>query len=68
MLVWDVRKLISNKELGVNIHAFSETKGLITPKNSKYTEVEANINNIKINIQILEIIKYKWLNLVINII
>ena len=25
-------------------------------------------NNIKINIQILEIIKYKWLNLVINII
>ena len=37
-----------SKELGVNIHAFSETKGLITPKNSKYTEVEANINNIKI--------------------
>ena len=36
-----------SKELGVNIHAFSETKGLITPKNSKYTEVEANINNIK---------------------
>ena len=40
-----------SKELGVNIHAFSETKGLITPKNSKYTEVEANINNIKINIE-----------------
>ena len=36
-----------SKDLGVNIHAFSETKGLITPKNSKYTEVEANINNIK---------------------
>ena len=41
-------KKLSN-ELGVNIHAFSEEKGLITPKNSKYTEVEANINNIKIN-------------------
>ena len=40
-----------SKDLGVNIHAFSETKGLITPKNSKYTEVEANINNIKINIE-----------------
>lgn len=36
-------------ELKVNIHAFSETKGLITPKNSKYTEVEASINNININ-------------------
>lgn len=40
-----------SKDLGGNIHAFSETKGLITPKNSKYTEVEANINNIKINIE-----------------
>lgn len=39
-----------SKELGVNIHAFSEVYGLITPKNSKYTEVEANINNIKIGI------------------
>lgn len=36
-------------EFGVNIHAFSEKYGLITPKNSKYTEVEAEINNIKIN-------------------
>ena len=36
-------------ELKVNIHAFSETKGLITPKNSKYTEVEASINNIDIH-------------------
>lgn len=36
-------------ELGVNIHAFSEKIGLITPKNSKYTEVEANINNIEIH-------------------
>lgn len=39
-----------SKKLGVNIHAFSEIHGLITPKNSKYTEVEANINNIKITI------------------
>lgn len=39
-----------SKKLGVNIHAFSEIHGLITPKNSKYTEVEANINNIKISI------------------
>lgn len=39
-----------SNELGVNIHAFSEIHGLITPKNSKYTEVEANINNIKIGI------------------
>lgn len=36
--------------LGVNIHAFSPQRGLITPKNSKYTEVEANINQIEINI------------------
>ena len=36
-------------ELGVNIHAFWEKKGLITPKNSKYTEVEAQINNIDIH-------------------
>ena len=38
------------KEFGVNIHAFSPTRGLITPKNSKYTEVEANINKIDINV------------------
>lgn len=41
-----LRKLSDN--LGVNIHAFSEKDGLITPKNSKYTEVEAKINNIEI--------------------
>lgn len=39
-----------SKEFGVNIHGFSEERGLITPKNSKYTEVEAEINNININI------------------
>lgn len=37
-----------SKKLGVNIHAFSENRGLITPKNSKYTEVEAEINKINI--------------------
>lgn len=36
------------KELNVNIHAFHEEKGLITPKISKYTELEANINKIDI--------------------
>ena len=36
--------------LGVNIQAFSPERGLITPKNSKYTEVEAQINGIDINI------------------
>lgn len=39
-----------SKELGVNIHAFSEEEGLITPKSSQYTEVEANINNISYKI------------------
>lgn len=38
------------REFGVNIHAFSPTRGLITPKNSKYTKVEAEINKIDINI------------------
>ncbi len=42
-----LRKL--SDELGVNIHAFSEKSGLITPKNSKYTEVEADINKIEIH-------------------
>ncbi|MEG0296958.1 MAG: sugar-phosphatase [Clostridium sp.] len=39
-----------SKEHGVNIHAFSETQGLITPKASKYTDVEANINGISYKI------------------
>ncbi|MPQ44416.1 sugar-phosphatase [Clostridium tarantellae] len=46
----DLHKLYNiSKDLGVNIHAFS-TKGLITPIMSKYTEVEATINNIKVDI------------------
>lgn len=43
-----------SKELGVNIHAFSEVDGLITPKESKYTNVEAEINNIKYTVTDLD--------------
>ena len=39
------------KDLNVNIHAFDYNQRLITPKNSKYTEVEASLNNIDINIE-----------------
>ena len=39
-----------SRELNTNIHAFSETKGLITPEITKYTELEANINGININV------------------
>lgn len=34
------------KEAGVNIHAFSKEKGLITPHASKYTKFEASQNGI----------------------
>lgn len=40
-----------SKQLNINIHAFSAKGGLITPKNSKYTEYEAEINGIDINIK-----------------
>ncbi|WP_160687804.1 sugar-phosphatase [Clostridium sp. C2-6-12] len=40
-----------SKELNINIHAFSAKEGLITPKNSQYTEHEAEINGIDINIK-----------------
>lgn len=46
-----------SKELGVNIHAFSETLGLVTPKMSKYTEVEAEINDIEVKIIDMNTIK-----------
>ncbi|QXO18805.1 MULTISPECIES: sugar-phosphatase [Vibrio] len=36
------------KKMGVNTHAFSQVHGLITPKNSKFTEVEAEINGVTI--------------------
>lgn len=39
-----------SKKLNVNIHAFSTERGLIAPRVSKYTKVEANINDIDINI------------------
>lgn len=39
-----------SKELNLNIHAFSEKRGLITPKHSKYTYVEAELNGIDISI------------------
>lgn len=35
------------KQIGVNIHAFS-TKGCITPKMSKYSELEGTINHIPV--------------------
>ncbi|MGL4772298.1 MAG: sugar-phosphatase [Clostridium sp.] len=38
-----------SKKLKVNIHAFLSGVGLVTPKNSKYTEVEAEINGIEIH-------------------
>lgn len=37
-----------SKEVGVNIHAFSKDRGLITPKNSKYTQYEADQNFITV--------------------
>lgn len=40
-----------SKELNINIHAFSEKEGLIAPKISQYTEYEAEINGIDINIK-----------------
>ena len=47
----DLRYIYSlSSKLGVNIHAFSGKDGLITPKISKYTEVEAELNGIDIKI------------------
>ena len=43
----DVKELYKvAQNLNVNIHAFSTDKGLITPKNSEYTQVEATLNDI----------------------
>ncbi|MFG0607597.1 sugar-phosphatase [Vibrio mimicus] len=36
------------QEWGLNTHAFSQIHGLITPKTSQYTEVEATINGVSI--------------------
>lgn len=40
-----------SKELNINIHAFSAKDGLITPKTSQYTEYEAMMNGIDVNIR-----------------
>ncbi|AGF55246.1 hypothetical protein B0P06_000670 [Clostridium saccharoperbutylacetonicum] len=40
-----------SKKNNVNIHAFSAREGLIAPKISKYTEYEAEINEIDINVR-----------------
>ena len=43
----DVKELYKiAQQLNVNIHAFSVDKGLITPKESEYTQVEATLNGI----------------------
>ena len=34
--------------LGVNIHAFSHRQGLITPRNSPYTELERSLNGVEL--------------------
>ena len=48
----DLKKIYKiSKELNVNIHAFSVKDGLITPKISRYTEYEAEMNNIQIAIR-----------------
>lgn len=43
-------KLVANlaNQLNVNTHAFSQVHGLITPKISEYTELEARINGLPI--------------------
>ena len=40
-----------SRNLNINIHAFSAKDVLITPKNSQYTDHEAEINGIDINIK-----------------
>lgn len=42
-----------SKSLGVNIHALTEST-VIAPKNSKYTQVEADLNGIEIEIMPVE--------------
>lgn len=45
----DVKYLYNlSKEVGVNIHAFLSA-GLATPKMSRYTELEATMNNIRVD-------------------
>lgn len=37
-----------SKDIGVNIHGFSKRYGLITPKNSKYTQLVGDRNRLKV--------------------
>ncbi len=39
-----------SKDLKINIHAFNRNQECITPKMSKYTELEGSINNINVGI------------------
>ncbi|MFG0729081.1 sugar-phosphatase [Photobacterium damselae] len=42
------------KELGVHVHAFSRTEGLITPEHNYYTDHEAKINELSITLKDFE--------------
>lgn len=47
----DIREVYAfSQQVGVNTHAFSTELGLITPKASKYTEHERDMNGIPMNI------------------
>ncbi|MFC3911921.1 sugar-phosphatase [Pseudaeromonas sharmana] len=47
----DVRELYRlSQQLGVNIHAFSHTRGLIAPRTSRYTEVERSHNDLTLTL------------------
>ncbi len=45
------------RELGLNIHAFSAERGLITPKLNKYTQYEADMNGITATVEPISVIK-----------
>lgn len=45
-----VRLLSLSQQLGVNIHAFSQQRGLIAPRNSRYTEVERSHNDLTLTL------------------
>ncbi len=47
----DARALYQlSQQLGVNIHAFSQQRGLIAPRNSRYTEVERSHNDLTLTL------------------
>ena len=56
------------KKLNVNIHAFSATRGLITPKMNTYTKYEADMKKIdnkdrKFDLLIVELFMYPYPNI-----